>query len=167
MTRRDAAAPSRTRPAPTRVRDGERMLDLETYVPFLLNATSNAWQRRTAPDYRARFNIGIVEWRILSMLKIEPGITANRICQVIRMDKSAASRGLTELEAKGLATAEAPGPDPRKRNWWLSPEGRDLHDRVMAAAMEHEACLTRDVAAEDFDAFLRVIRKMLRNLDPE
>lgn len=165
----DAPAPAKpeSRPAPTRLREGERILDLETYVPFLLNATSSAWQRRSAPVYRARFGIGIVEWRVISMLKIEPGITARRICQVIRMDKSAASRALSDLEGKGLVRAKSvPGSDPRQRRWSLSPEGSALHDEAMAVALEHEAVLTRDIPEEEFRAFLRVIRRMLHNLDP-
>ncbi len=153
-------------PQPTRLRDGVRILDIENYVPFLLNATSNAWQRRTSADYRARFGIGIVEWRVIAMLNIEPGITASRICEEIRMDKSAVSRTLAELDAKGHVTYDATGSDPRKRRWTLSPAGLDMHDAVLSAALEHEKTLMASVPPEDFITFLNVMRRMLANVDP-
>ncbi|SMY08859.1 MarR family winged helix-turn-helix transcriptional regulator [Flavimaricola marinus] len=151
---------------PTCLRDGHRIIDIRNYAPFLLNATSNAWQRRTAADYRERFGIGIVEWRILSMLNIEPGITASRVCDVIRMDKSAASRTLSDLNTRGLLCFEASEKDTRKRRWWLSDDGRRKHDEVLSAALEHEGELVQDIDPEDFEIFLKVIRQMLRNLDP-
>lgn len=151
---------------PTRLRDGTRILDIDNYVPFLLNATSNAWQRRTSADYRARFGVGIVEWRVVAMLNIEPRITASRICDVIRMDKSAVSRTLGELDAKGLLRFEADGRDPRKRLWSLSSKGLRLHDDLLAAALVHEGELLQGVPPDAFETFLLVMRRMLANIDP-
>lgn len=152
---------------PTRLRDGTRVLDIQNYVPFLLNATANAWQRRTAADYRARFGIGIVEWRILSMLNIEPDITANRICDVIRMDKAAVSRTLTGLHKHGMLTFEASENDSRKRRWRLSENGLRKHNDVIVAALEHEKGMVEGLDPDELEVFLKVIRKMLLNIDPK
>ena len=151
---------------PTRLRDGECILDIQNYVPFLLSATSNAWQRRTSAYYRARLGVGIVEWRILSMLNIEPGITANRICEVIRMDKSAVSRTLKSLSEREMLCFETSEKDPRKRRWWLSESGIKKHNEVLPAALGHEGILIESIDPEDLEVFLKVIRKMLVNIDP-
>ncbi|WP_306133004.1 MarR family winged helix-turn-helix transcriptional regulator [Roseivivax marinus] len=151
---------------PTKIRDGVRILDIENYAPFLLTVVNNAWQRRTSADYRARFGLGVVDWRVLSMLNIEPGITANRVCEVIHMDKAAASRALSNLMANGLLVFEAEKNDPRKRRWWLSEKGQQVHSEIISAAMKHEAKLVENVSDADFETFLAVMRQMLKNLDP-
>lgn len=152
---------------PTKIRGGIRILDIDNYAPFLLTAVNNAWQRRTSADYRARFGLGIVEWRVLSMLNIEPGITANRVCQVIRMDKAAASRSLSSLFGKGWLLYESQIADPRKRCWWLSEAGQRVHSDVIKAAMAHERDLVENIPDEELEVFFRVMRRMLDNIDPQ
>ena len=158
--------PRPERPAPTRARDGTEVLDLDGYVPFLLNALSNAWQRRTSADYRRHFGLGITEWRVLSMVNIEPGITQNGICRVIRMDKSAASRALSTLEGRGLLSFEAEQGDPRKRRWWLSEAGQDLHRQILEIALRHEGTMTANIPPDDLRTLLSVLSRMLQNIDP-
>lgn len=150
---------------PTRDRDGFTILDIDNYAPFLLNAVSNAWQRQTSAIYRSRFDLGIVEWRIIAMLNIEPEITANRICEVIRLDKAAVSRSLKLLEERGLAGYEASATDPRKRRWWLTNAGQEAHAELLAVALKCEAQMLAGVPPEELEIFLKTMRRMLRNLD--
>lgn len=154
-------------PAPTRDRDGVEVIDVSSYAPFLLNAVSNAWGRKTSTIYRRDFDVGLSEWRVLSMLNIEPRITARRICDVLRQDKAAVSRSLKALLQKGLLRYEQTANDPRKRVWSLSPEGLKTHDALMTVALSCERELVSDIDSEDFSAFLRVMHQMLSNMDPE
>lgn len=152
---------------PTKMRNGVRILDIDYYAPFLLTAVTNAWQRRTSSDYRARFGLGIVEWRVLAMLNIEPDITAHRICEVIRMDKAAASRALSDLSDKGLLIFEAEPNDTRKRRWSLSETGQQMHANIINAAIAHEEKLREGVSDAELRMFLKVMHQMLNNLDPQ
>ncbi|PZQ50721.1 MAG: MarR family transcriptional regulator [Rhodovulum sulfidophilum] len=151
--------------SPVTMRDDMTILALENYPPFLLNAVANAWQRTTAAIYRERHDLGVVEWRVLSMLAIEPRSTANRICEVLRLDKSAMSRALGQLLAKGLVHFEARRSDPRRRWWWLSASGRQAHDDLLAIALACEGRLIGGIAPADLETFLRVARQMLENLE--
>lgn len=151
--------------SPVTMREDMTILAIGNYAPFLLNAVSNGWQRTTSAIYRARFDLGIVEWRVIAMLAIEPRITANGVCEGLRLDKSAVSRALGQLLSKGYVHFEAQPSDPRKRWWWLSAEGRRMHDELLAIALDCEARLIRDVPPEDLEAFLRVMRRMLVNLE--
>ena len=161
----DAGARLRRFSSPVTERDGLRIVDIDYYAPFLLNAVSSAWHRKTSAIYRDRFGLGIAEWRLLSMLNIEPDITAARICEVLRMDKAAASRTLKRLNDWGLILYEAPASDPRKRRWRLSPEGLTTHDRILAIALDCEAEMVADVPPEELEVFLSVLRRMLATLD--
>lgn len=152
--------------SPTRDRDGVEILDIAHYAPFLLNAVSNAWGRKTSTIYRNQFGLGLVEWRVIAMLNIEPGITASRVCDVIRLDKAAVSRSLKHLLQKGLLSFEQPSNDPRKRLWRLSETGLKTHDELLSVALSCENELVSGVSPEDLDVFLRVMRQMLANIDP-
>ncbi len=149
----------------TRPAHGRQVLDLACYVPYFLAAVNNALSRGASQTYLANFGVGIVEWRVVSMLAIEPGIAAARICEVIALDKAATSRALQQLRQSGYVSFETPGSDPRRKLWWLNERGYDLHDRILAQALEREKRLIEGVDPEDLEAFLRVMRTMRKNVD--
>lgn len=149
----------------TQVRDGRQVVDLNNYIPHLLSAVNNALSRGASQVYLERFGIGIAEWRVMSMLAIEPRIQAAQICDIIKIDKGAASRALSGLDEKGLLAHETLHADPRKRNWWLNEAGLALHDTILAIALERESKLIAGVDPADLEAFLRAIRIMAQNVE--
>ncbi|QDC08146.1 winged helix-turn-helix transcriptional regulator [Oceanicola sp. D3] len=168
MTRADKLkVPEQRLHDPTRQRDGTEILDIDHYAPFLLNAVSSAWGRKTSAIYRRDFGLGLTDWRVLSMLNIEPGITASRICDVIRMDKAAVSRSLKTLLEMEHLRYEQPSGDPRKRVWWLSDLGLKVHAQILDVALGCENELVGGIDPNDLDVFLRVMRQMLTNIDPK
>jgi len=165
---RDAAdaplCPEARRSSPVVEHDGRPVLNLDSYVPHLLGAVNNPLSAGASAVYLARFGIGVVEWRVISTLMIEPGIPASRIAAVFAGDRGAVSRALRCLHDRGLATFEAPAGDPRRRVWTLSEEGRDLHGRIISIALERERRLIAGVDPDDLEAFLRAMRIMRRNV---
>lgn len=149
----------------TRSRDGREVVDVSTYIPYFLASVNNALSRGASRLYRDRYDIGIVEWRVVSMLAIEPRIPASRVCEVVSLDKAATSRGLMRLHELGYLAFEAPDSDPRKKIWWLNAAGYALHDDILAVALDRERRLIQDVDPSDLEAFLRVMRLMRRNVD--
>lgn len=158
------ACPEGRLSCPTIERDGRQIVDVRTYIPFLLSSVNNALSGGASSLYREMFGVGIVEWRTMSMLAIEPRITANRICEVVHLDKAATSRALKQLEADGRVEFVTSETDERKRLWWLSSAGYDLHDRILAVALGRESRLIRGVDPQDLEAFIRVMRTMQLNL---
>lgn len=150
---------------PTRDCDGRAVLDLSSYLPYFLASVTNALSRGASQSYLARFGVGIVEWRVVSMLAIEPGIHAARICEIIALDKAATSRALQRLDQLGYLEFETPGPDPRRKAWRLNGDGYALHDRILAIALERERRLIEGVDPEDLEAWLRVMRIMRGNVE--
>lgn len=168
-----AGRPSTSRPAcpggrlstPTTQRDGRPVVDMTAYIPYFLTSVNNTLSRGASQLYIARFGIGIVEWRAVSTLAIEPRIPASRICELVALDKAATSRALARLHDLGYLDFEAREPDPRKKAWWLNEAGYRLHDRVLAVALERERRLIEGIDPDDLEAFLRVMRIMRRNVD--
>ena len=150
--------------SPLKLRNDATILDIDHYAPFLLNAVSNAWQRKSSAIYREQFDLGITEWRVIAMLNIEPQITANRVCEVIRLDKAAVSRSLRLLTERDLVKFETSPTDPRKRRWQLSREGLKVHDQLLEQALNCEEVLIGDIDSEDLETFYKVMRQMLQNM---
>lgn len=150
---------------PTRIAGGRRVVDMASYIPYFLTSVNNALSRGASQLYLDTFGIGIVEWRAVSTLAIEPRIPASRICELVALDKAATSRALARLHALGYLGFAICDPDPRKKLWWLNDAGYQLHDQVLAVALERERRLIAGVDPEDLEAFLRVMRIMRRNVE--
>ncbi len=144
--------------------DGRVAIDLETYIPSFLSTINNALSRGASQQYREQFGVGIVEWRVISMLAIEPNIPAVRIGEVICTDKGQISRALLKLSELELVESEIVSADIRKKNWWLTDAGYALHAQILELAVEREKQLINGCNSEDIEAFLRVARTMKRNL---
>ena len=146
-------------------RNGRAVVDISTYIPYFLEAVNNAWSRGASQYYLSNFGIGIVEWRVVSMLAIEPRIPASRACEEIGLDKAATSRALRRLNDLGYLEFEAAVSDPRRKIWWLNDKGYGLHDKIIVIALEREKRLITGVDPDDLEAFLRTVRIMRRNVD--
>lgn len=149
---------------PTTIRDGIEVLDISNYTPFFLSSINNALSRGASSIYREKFGIGISEWRAVSMLAIEPDITAARICEVVNLDKAAASRALATLDELGYLESETSETDPRKKRWRLNRKGYDLHEAIMRIALAREETLIAGADPQDLEATIRVMRIMLKNV---
>ena len=96
---------ARQKPAPA---ETGPTLDLDRYVPAFITFIANKLSNSATAFYQRQFGVNVTEWRIMSLLAIEPGIPASRICHVIGFDKGPVSRTLA-----GLRKARA-GVDPHR-----------------------------------------------------
>ncbi|MGL1922003.1 MAG: MarR family winged helix-turn-helix transcriptional regulator [Hyphomicrobiales bacterium] len=144
---------------------GDRdVLNLDNYIPFYLASVNNKLASGASSIYREKFDIGIVEWRVISMLAIEHGINAQRICDKIGLDKGATSKALKTLFANGKLHCIASKSDQRQRTWWLNDKGFELHDQIISIALEREKKLTENISPDDLNAFHRTMKLMKDNL---
>ncbi|GGO76437.1 transcriptional regulator [Marinobacterium nitratireducens] len=148
-------------------------LDLERYVPALVTSLANKLSSGASACYRKHFGVGVVEWRLLAMLAVETNITANRICQVIGLDKAAVSRSLKQLEESGHVLFSKDLEDGRRVLVALTPEGKCLHDRILKVALQRERLLLGDFTDEECDALVNLLLRMnarvglVNSYDPE
>jgi DNA-binding MarR family transcriptional regulator len=139
------------------------VLDLDRYVPGLLTFLANKLSRGASALYRRHFDVGINDWRVMSMLALEPGVAANRICQVIGLDKSVVSRSLAGLEAHGLVAARDDG-QPRRRRMALTEAGLKLHDELIAVALERERRLLECLTSAECETLIALLDRLHRRL---
>ncbi|MBB2493546.1 MarR family winged helix-turn-helix transcriptional regulator [Aquipseudomonas ullengensis] len=135
-------------------------LNLSRYIPALINLLANKLATGASLCYRKHFGIGVVEWRLLAMLKVENNITANRMSQAIGLDKSAVSRSLQLLEKAGYVSSQVDSQDARRNTVSLSAEGLALHDRVLKVALERERRLLGDLNPEEVDTLINLLGRL-------
>ena len=151
----DAAADERASP---------NALDLENYVPAFLTWIANKLSSSASSIYRRRFGVGIVEWRIMALLAVEPWITAGRICEVIGLDKAGVSRSLRFLLDKGFAETRYRDNNNRRQFIALTRAGIELHDRIALVARAREEQLLTGFSDAERAAAVRLLARMHENL---
>ncbi|WP_043310450.1 MarR family winged helix-turn-helix transcriptional regulator [Pseudomonas sp. ML96] len=135
-------------------------LDLSRYVPAIINLMANKLATGASLCYRKHFGVGVVEWRLLAMLKVEDNITANRMCQAIGLDKGAVSRSLQQLEKAGYISSQVDSQDGRRNTVSLTAEGLALHDRVLKVALERERRLLGGLSEGEVDTLINLLGRL-------
>ena len=140
------------------------MLDLDRYVPALITFIANKLSRSATVFYQSAFGVNVTEWRILSLLAIEPEISASRICHVIGFDKGPVSRTLAGCRSAGWSH---PGrrQDGRTHSISLTAKGRATHDKVIVVALERERRLLSCLKQDEREILIGLLLRVHGNLD--
>lgn len=141
-----------------------RLLDLDRYVPAFITFIANKLSRSATVFYQKRFGVNVTEWRIMSLLAIEPGIPAARICHVIGFDKGPVSRTLAMLQKRGLVAIKTDPKDGRSHAIALTSKGRTTHDAVIDAALERERRLLSCLNPDEREVLIDLLRRIHGNL---
>jgi DNA-binding MarR family transcriptional regulator len=141
-----------------------QVLDLDRYVPALITFIGNKLSRSASALYQQSFGINVTEWRILSLLAIEAGIPAARICQVIGFDKGPVSRTLALMQTRGLIAIATDPDDGRSHSISLTARGRVIHDQVITVALERERRLLKCLREDEREQLINLLLRVHGNL---
>jgi DNA-binding MarR family transcriptional regulator len=139
-------------------------LDLDRYVPAIITFIANKLSNSATVFYQRNFGVNVTEWRIMSLLAIEPGIPAARICSVIGFDKGPVSRTLAVMKKRGLVAIRSAPEDGRSHSISLTPKGHATHDEVIVAALDRERRLLACLDAQERDVLIALLRRVHDNL---
>lgn len=162
--RPDGAAAEDSAPAGAGVKHlphGGLTIDAATYVPYYLSNVHNGLSWGASRLYLKMFGVGLNEWRVLSALTNEPGIMANRIVEMVALNKSVVSRSARALEEAGHVRSELDG---GRKLLYLTPSGVELHDRIIMIAMAREEALMDGFTVKDKQHLCALLRRMQLNL---
>jgi DNA-binding MarR family transcriptional regulator len=141
-----------------------KVIDLERYAPAYLTFVANKLGRGASRNYLRVFDIGVETWRCLVLLAIHTSITAQRLSQILGMDKAAVSRCFKGMQARKLITMGLDPEDGRVRVATLTPAGRALHDEIREMALERERALLSVLSASERDTLLGLLKRLHENL---
>lgn len=130
---------------------------LAEFLPYQLSIASNAVSARIAEQYRRRFALTTVEWRIMAVLGDSGPMTQRDLTRATLMDKVPVNRACRKLEDRELARRSPNSEDGRSHLLELTAEGRAVHARIMPLAQAIEEELFGDLTAEERATLLRLL----------
>ena len=115
-------------------------LRLGDFLPYQLAIAANAVGGRIAQQYRARFGLKPIEWRMMAVLGDRGEATQRELALATLMDKVAVNRACRALEGRDLVERRPHADDGRSHRLVLTQEGREVYRRILplARAMERE-----------------------------
>jgi DNA-binding MarR family transcriptional regulator len=141
-------------------RRSAKALDLDNYVPAYLTFLANKLSSGASAIYRRRFGIGIVDWRIMALLAIEPWIVAGRVCEVIGLDRAAVSRSVRFMVANGLVETRFHNGNERRQFLALTRDGILLHDKIVKVALAREEQLLDGFSDQERKTAIKLLARM-------
>lgn len=101
---------------------------------------------------------------LLAAIRDEPGLSQNRLAQVVALGRSSLVNILDQLEADDLLERK-PAPGDRRRNGvWLTHKGSQTVDALLQEALKEEALLTKGLTSEDVQSLKAFLDKIIDNL---
>jgi len=155
-----------TKPRRTKLAEAApaQTLDLDRYVPAFITFIANKLSKSATAFYQQNFGVNVTEWRIMSLLAIEPGIPAARICHVIGFDKGPVSRTLAMMQKRGLVAIKTDPNDGRSHSIALTARGRATHDKVIVAALARERRLLSCLDTDEQEVLIDLLRRLHEKL---
>jgi DNA-binding MarR family transcriptional regulator len=138
-----------------------KILDLDEFLPYLVNVLARRLSVDLAKVYQSRFGIGIPEWRVLAHLANHQKVSVRDIYERVSMDKVKVSRAAALLEARGHVIKNVSLEDNRLVELRLSPSGRELMRKIAPLAIAYEEKALSRLSGSEREAFLCAIRKLI------
>lgn len=140
-------------------------MQLETYFPYLLASSAEAFSRELVEVYRRTYGLSREEWRLLLLLADAGELTSLELTQRTTLDKVQVSRAAKRLQEKGLIGRSIAKSDRRLRLYTCSEAGHRLFQEVFPKV---EACadsILQNMNADDLDALTRGLKALVNAVD--
>ena len=139
--------------------------EFEASASFLIMTLSNRLTVLSERTLRRALDVSLMEWRVLTVLAVEPAAPPGRIVAIAGVNKAAVSRAVNSLERRGLLS-RIPAPEHRLRTQlYLTPEGLALHARGTDERLHSEDKLLQGLTPAARENLLESLKQLMRNLD--
>lgn len=134
------------------------------YLLYLLAAASDAASAQFHTHVRAQ-QLRVVEWRVLCCLNEGNGQMITRLAKVALYEQSRMTRIIEKMEDRGLVERRPDPDDGRRVRVHLTQEGKNISDRLVRDARNHEKKLLDAVAHEEGSDIKTVLKALIEHLE--
>jgi len=128
-------------------------LHLDLFVPYRLSVLANIVSNSLARIYAERFDLTIMEWRVMAVLGLEETknqpMSANSVAARTEMDKVQVSRAVSRMLKSGLISRSTDDEDRRRSRLELTERGRAVYREIVPAALKFEEELLRSFSTDE------------------
>jgi DNA-binding MarR family transcriptional regulator len=139
-------------------------LNLDEYLPYLVNRVGVALALRFGKDALARYGLSIEMWRVLVVLSNNGGQRQVDLGGLTSIDTSTLSRMVTRLVRLGFVLRRRSAASNREVEVALTAKGRAALRRLVPVARRYEVLAAAGLSAGETAALKRALRLMYRNL---
>jgi DNA-binding MarR family transcriptional regulator len=144
-----------------RLKQSPKALDLNRFVPYLVNVLASRLSREFADVYGTRFGISIPEWRVIAHLSQHKNVSVREVHERVDMDKAKVSRAAMRLEALGLIEKSDNERDHRLVALRLTKNGRSLFAEIEPLALGYERHFLSILSPKEERNLREIIEKLL------
>jgi DNA-binding MarR family transcriptional regulator len=131
------------------------MTDLDTFFPYRLAATAEAFSRNLVDVYGRQYGLSREEWRLLFLLSAGDSVTSLDLSRRTTLDKVQVSRASQRLEDKGLITRQIAPNDRRLRLYTSTDAGKALFNTILPQVEARTQDILSAMPESDLEALHR------------
>jgi DNA-binding MarR family transcriptional regulator len=134
------------------------------HLAVLLSSVGTRLNRGATAYYRTAWNLSMVEWRLLIVLKDTESLNVGELSEAADLDKAAVSRSIALLEERKLVSVEQTRTRGRAAIATLTDEGRKLSEKLFQVSLEREALLFKYFTPSDKEQLNVLLRQLTQAL---
>lgn len=142
-------------------KSGKQKVDGDRLVTHYLNLINTKLSSGASDLYIELFGIGINDWRVLTVVAMNPGCIAKFVAERMSVHKAVVSRSVQYLLEQGYV---AVGPDAREKSIHLTRHGEALHNEVSKIALMREKLLLAGLTPEQLSTLKSLLAQLLENV---
>jgi len=140
-------------------------LDLEHFVPFLLNSVARRFNARLEKIFRVK-RLTIHDWRLLATLANTELQRPAEIANYIAVDPSTLSRIIDRFAQVGVIERRKPAGEARITELHLTSLGRALYDSAFDIIAAERDRLLAGLTAQERDQFICLLVRLHESYEP-
>lgn len=139
----------------------EKSLELDAYIPCQLVTLSNNINRSVASLFEEWFEISIPEWKVMGVVMKMPGMSAVDVASHANLDTVAVSRAVTKLMDANYMLREFGKEDRRRSMLELTQTGKELYARITPLAESLQSSLLQGLTDEERAVFEKALKTLI------
>jgi DNA-binding MarR family transcriptional regulator len=136
----------------------------QQHITVLLVGIGLRFTRSASAYYRAAFDLGMAEWRLLIVLRSTEALNVGELSAAADLDKAAVSRSLVLLEERKLISVTQTRTRGRAAIAKLTPEGKKLSARLMEVSLQRQAQLFKNFTKADKERLHALLFQLSQDL---
>ena len=133
-------------------------------VAYRLAFLTNFWREPLLRWMERETGLIRPELTVLICLSFQNDLNARDICEITEQPSNTVSRAVTSLTDKGLITRVRDNVDTRRRVLNITPEGQEVHDRLMARFSEAEQDMLQVLTPQEVETLTGLLDKLARDV---
>jgi DNA-binding MarR family transcriptional regulator len=135
-------------------------INIDRHATAQINMLANTLMLKSSAAYTKKFGIGMMEWRVISVLSNNPNSSLQVISDILGLDKAAVSRTVKKLEEKKFISIGGDKTDKRVYVINLTNSGQQLYEVAADFAIDREKQLLENLTDDEKDQLFRLLKNL-------